>query len=65
MLRAEIDGGSLTVSLNGTEVLSTVYTPIGGTRVGGRVSIGEEADESFPNTPVDVRLRVTQPVAIP
>jgi len=46
-----------TVSINGSEVLQFIDTEINGNRFGYLVEIGSENEESFPNTPVDVRFR--------
>jgi len=56
-LKVVKNGTSFTVFLNGSEVYQFTDTEISGDRLGYWTSIGSEKDESFPNTPVDVRFR--------
>jgi len=51
------NGTNFTVYLNGSQVFQFTDTEINGDRLGYRAGIGSEKDESFPNTPVDVRFR--------
>jgi hypothetical protein len=48
---------TFTVYFNGNQVDQFMDTEISGDRLGYWVEIGSEKDESFSNTPVDVRFR--------
>jgi hypothetical protein len=50
-------GTTYTVFLNTNQVFQFNDTSITGNKIGYYVSVGSETNESFPNTPVDVRFR--------
>jgi hypothetical protein len=50
-------GSNYTVYLNDDEVLTFADSEFTGDKIGFYTAIGYEEDESFPNTPVDVRFR--------
>jgi hypothetical protein len=56
-LKVVKNGTTFTVYLNGSQADQFTDTEISGDRIGYWVDIGLEKDESFPNTPVDVRFR--------
>ena len=53
------NGTAFTVFINGSQVYQFKDSTIKGNRLGYLVCIGDESDESFPGTPVDVRFRQT------
>ncbi len=57
ILKVVKSGAEYTVYLNGSQEYQFTDTEISGNRVGYRVRIGSGYDESFPDTPVDVRFR--------
>jgi hypothetical protein len=57
VLKVVKNGAEYTVYLNGSQEYQFTDTEISGNRIGYRVRIGPENDESFPDTPVDVRFR--------
>jgi hypothetical protein len=58
---------SLTVRINGAVVYHTDdgYTSREGESIGAIAFVGDEDDEDFPNVPIDVRFRITQPMQLP
>jgi len=56
-LKVVKNGTTFTVYLNGSQADQFTDTEINGDRLGYWVDVGLEKDESFPNTPVDVRFR--------
>ena len=57
ILKVVKNGGEYTVYLNGSQEYQFTDTEISGNKIGYRVRIGSGSEESFPNTPVDVRFR--------
>jgi hypothetical protein len=59
-------GSSCSILINGTSVSSFNDTDLSSTGLAGfYASVGSSSYESFPNTPVDVRFKMTSPLAIP
>jgi len=56
-LRVVRNGSHFTVYLNDHEVFEFIDSTISGDRMGFVVVVGHAGEESFPNTPVDVRYR--------
>ena len=53
--------GTVDITINGAgQTQITGYTDLGGTGYGGYASVGDETDEDFPDTPVDVRFKPVQ-----
>jgi hypothetical protein len=59
-LRVVKAGNSFTVYINNQQVHTFTDSDITGTKIGAYVSVGKSDEESFPNTPVDVRFKVLQ-----
>ena len=53
------NGSAFTIFFNGSQVYQFKDSTIKGDRLGYIVDVGDEGDESFPGTPVDVRFRQT------
>jgi hypothetical protein len=51
---------NFTVYINNQQVDTFTDSDITGTKIGAYVGVGESDEESFPNTPVDVRVKVLQ-----
>jgi hypothetical protein len=59
-LKVTLEGEVWTVSFNDNQVYQFDKSTVYGSRIGFYVAVGPETDESFPNTPVDVRFRQKQ-----
>jgi hypothetical protein len=53
-------GNNFTVYINNTQVHTFTDSAVTGTKIGAYVGVGDTTQESFPNTPVDVRSKVLQ-----
>jgi hypothetical protein len=55
-----------TISINGTWVFGFGDSSLAvGGQAGFYATVGSSSYERFPNTPVDVRFKMTSPIAIP
>jgi hypothetical protein len=58
ILKVSRSGALYTIFLNGNQVYQFTDSSISGSRVGFYAAVSSEANEDFPNSPVDVRFRI-------